>query len=105
MKESSFSLSYYFEELKRREDRACRQPATVPVTPTVADRLVVLKSLKFSPDGDLNILTLARSAGIRIGPCQDIVDQLLNEGLVDVESDPTGGNDRIRLSDQGVALT
>ena len=105
MKESSFSLSYYFDELKRREDRTFQRSVNGPETPTVSDRLAVIKSLKTAPDATRDMLSLSRSAGIRIGECQDIVNQLRQEGLVDVESDPAEGNDRVRLSDRGIALT
>ncbi len=105
MKETSFSLSYYFKELKRRDERSFHRPATGPVTPTVADRLAVIKSLKTASDGVRDMLSLSRSAGIKISECQEIIDGLQREGLVEVESDPTDGNDRVRLSDRGAALT
>ena len=105
MKNNSFSLSYYFDELKRRDDRTFQQSATGSRTPTVADRLAVIKSLKTAPDGARDMLSLSRSAGIKIGECQKIIDGLQREGLIEVESDSLEGNDRIRLSDRGVALT
>ena len=105
MKANSFSLSYYFDELKRREDRTFEQATNIPEGPTVADRLAVIKSLKTAPDGARDMLSLSRSAGIKIGECQKIIDGLQREGLIDVESDPLEGNDRISLSGRGVALT
>ncbi len=98
MDQVKFSLSTYFDELKRREQK----PHT-PHTPEIlTTTLSLIKALKNADDHTLTLAALARAAGLKIGPCQEITDQLCNEGILDTEPDPETGNDRIKLTQKGL---
>ncbi len=93
MDQVKFSLSTYFDELKRRE-----QKPDISFTTTLS----VLKALKNADNHTLTLTALAKTAGLKIGPCQEITDQLCEEKLLETEHDPETGNDSIRLTQKGL---
>ncbi|MBI4595414.1 MAG: hypothetical protein HY730_03440 [Candidatus Tectomicrobia bacterium] len=73
--------------------------------PAATDILKVLKALKEALDHALTLTALARKVSLKVGPCQDICQQLSEEGLLEIEPDPETGNDLIKLSAKGMGLS
>lgn len=55
-----------------------------PDTPISAE-LSIVKVLKESQDHALPLTMFARTAGMKIGQCQELTERLKDEGLVDIE--------------------
>jgi predicted transcriptional regulator len=96
-----YSLSYFLDEMKRREEGDSEQRQGFSATASLA----ILKALREADPNALPLTALARAADLRIGPCQEIVETLRQEGLVEVELDPTTGNDLVKLTERGKALS
>lgn len=99
-----YSLSHYFDEINKKHGRgkgfAKHGIESLPLTKT----LELLKTLEVSENHETRLLELSRAAKLKIGECQEIVDQLRKESLVDVEPDESSGNDLIRITQKGKAL-
>ncbi len=97
-KQREFSLSYYFEELRKyRKGPRGFSEETFSTTTSVA----VLKTLKGAEEEKLTLTALARATKLKIASCQEVVDHLGDEGLVEIERDEETGNDLIALTSKG----
>jgi len=99
--EIKFSLSYYFEELQRREQEKSQPNRSSE--PTMTNILSVLKALKNAEGNSLKITALAKYSKLKLGVCQEITEYLENEGLAETEPD-SEGNDVIRLTEKGLNM-
>ena len=97
-----FSLSSYFDELNKKDDTA--QRASGRQSLTAVSSIEALKALKGASGRRLPLAALARAVHMKIGPCQDICDQLQGEGLIEIEPDQATGNDLIKITDKGMDL-
>ncbi len=106
MKESkSYSLSHYFDLLKRKEQPLIRQVREISrPREEFSTGLNILKALKTSDNQRLTLMGLSRALGVKIGACQEIADRLQEEGLIDIEADQHTGNDNILLTQKGIEL-
>lgn len=102
----NYSLSYYFDELKRREQEKSEQSMTKGLSEglSINNGIKVLKALKEAQNHTLSLMTLARSVNLKILPCQEICNELEKEKLIEVEPDNEMGNDQITLTGEGVKL-
>jgi len=99
-----FSLSYYFEELRQRTYQKGPQKEVSEEKVSFTIRVAVLKTLKGMEEHKLTLMTLARSLNMKIATCQEIVEYLGEEGLVEIETDEETGNDLIKLTQKGTEL-
>jgi len=99
-----FSLSHYFDELNRRQAEPGFQTRSAGPPPGIStvDLLAVLKALKATEDQQLPLTLLAKSAGMKIGYCEEIASRLADEGLIEIMPDDQTGNDRIVLTEKGM---
>ena len=98
-----FSLSYYLDELKRREGKKAQEEVSAALSATTVS-IEVLKAIKEAKDHQLPLTTLARKVNLKIAPCQEVCEHLRDEGLIEIEPDQETGNDWIKLSDKGMGL-
>jgi hypothetical protein len=85
-----FSLSYYYDALKRKQGRQNARQAerggssikdkSIPAEAVTA----VLKTLKGADDQTLDFSILAKRAKLSYGECEEVIGQLKDEGLVGV---------------------
>ncbi|WP_207681358.1 hypothetical protein [Desulfonema magnum] len=113
-KQVKFSLSYYFDELKRQKNGNTRNESSeimeqriqservirAPATATIS----VLRALKEAEGYTLTFMALAKSARLKLDICQEALAQLSSEELVEIEPDFDTGNDRVRLTRKGADL-
>ncbi len=99
-----YSLSHYFDEMNKKHGRARGYAKQGPESLFFTKGLELLKTLEISENYETRLLELSRSAKMKIGECQEIVDQLRKESLVDVEPDESSGNDLVRITQKGKAL-
>ena len=104
--QQTFSLSYLLDEMIRRQEKQKSQTrGGTSEDTTVTDGLMILKTLKSEGGAKgIPLMLLARKAGLKIGPCQEISEKLEDEGLVDIDEDDATGNDMIRLTEKGKNL-
>jgi len=98
-----YSLSYYFEFLRQKQIRRGYRKLAEDAYSTT-DLVAALKVLKDSPQQPMPLTALARATGLRFGPCEELVEHLEDEGLVEVEEDERTGNDLIALTQKGEEL-
>ncbi len=102
----SYSLSHLLDEMIKRQDQTpTMRGAQAPPSVSITMGLAVIKALKGTDGSALPLTALARAAGMKIGPCQEAVEMLQNEGLVDIEPDDDSGNDVVKLTEKGEALS
>lgn len=99
--EKNFSLSYLFDEMKRREGEAPERSSAYSTSASLA----ILKALRDTHPQAASLTALARAAKVKVGPCQEILDHLQDEGLVEIQPDHETGNDLARLTQKGMDLT
>lgn len=99
-KHREFSLSYYFEEMRRKQYQAGPRGFSEETVSTTAS-VAVLKTLKGAEEKKLTLMALARSVNLQIASCQEVVEHLGDEGLVEIEKDEETGNDLIALTPKG----
>ena len=104
--EINYSLSYYFDELKKREQAKSQKSMEKGVSKDVSifKGIKLLKALKEAQNNTMPLTALARKLNLKIGPCQELCDELKAEELIDIDIDYETGNDRISLTDKGLAL-
>jgi predicted transcriptional regulator len=103
--EKGFSLSHYFDELKRRRDTKGIETLSGAQKPaSFSTSLSIVKALKESDTVRLPFMRLARASGLTLDRCKEAVRELQKEGIVEVEPDYETGNDTIRLTLQGEEL-
>lgn len=104
--EINYSLSYYFDELKKREQAKSQKSMEKDVSKDVSifKGIKLLKALKEAQNNTMPLTALARKVNLKIGPCQELCDELKAEELIDIDIDYETGNDRISLTDKGLAL-
>ncbi len=100
----SYSLSHLLDEMIKRREKAPARGGGAPSAP-ISMGLAVIKALKNSEDSALPLTALARAAGMKIGPCQEAVEMLQDDGLVEIEPDPAAGNDEVKLTEKGKDLS
>lgn len=109
MQKKEFSLSYYFDEIERRGEEKVQikgerdLPASVTPLPATAT-LFVLKALMGAEEQALPLTALARRTRLKIGLCQEIVEQIRSEGLVGIKPDDETGNDLVYLTEKGADI-
>jgi predicted transcriptional regulator len=97
----NYSLSHYFDELKKRQQTKSQKGMTKEVS--ISHGIELLKALKEAQDQTLTLIALARRVNLRVGSCEEICYELKEEGLIEIERDEIG-NDRISLTDRGREL-
>ena len=102
----NYSLSYYFDELKKREQAKSQKSMEKGVSKDVSiiKGVELLKALKEAQNNTMPLTALSRKVNLKVGPCQELCDELKAEGLIEIETDDETGNDRISLTDKGRAL-
>jgi predicted transcriptional regulator len=98
-----FSLSYYFEELQKKETKVVKRGVSEETFSTTA-QLLALKALKGSEEQKLTLTALSKAVNLKIASCQELVEHLGDEGLVEVEADNEIGNDLVKLTQKGNEL-
>jgi len=104
MKDANFSLSEYFNQIKRPQKKVkmFRQEASAETLSTV-DRIAVLKALKAAADQKLPLTALAKAANMKLGSCEELVEELADEELLEVAEDDDTGNPIVSLTLKGSA--
>lgn len=102
--QQNYSLSNLLDEMIKRQDRSSSRNSKASMI-SIAAGMSIVKVLKDSHDHALPLTTLARSAGMKIWQCQELTEQLRDEGLVNIEQDDISGNDRIILTDKGLDMS
>ena len=97
------AIPFYFEELKRRQQQESTTKGPSRDLP-ITNGIEILRALKEAKDYTLPLITLARKVNIKVGPCQELSDELENEGLITIDRDDEMGNDWITLTEKGLAL-
>lgn len=97
----SFSLSYYLDELNKRKMQSVTALSKGAASPNTVLSLSILKCLKEVEGHSISLTALARKTGMKIGPCQDVCEQLMDEKLVSIVPDLETGNDTITLIEKG----
>jgi predicted transcriptional regulator len=102
--QKSFSLSHYFDELRKREEKKKETKSGVQRSSSFAARLSVIKSLMAADNNTLPFMALAKDSQLNLDACKEIIEGLQDEGLVEIDPDYATGNDRIRLTQEGKEL-
>jgi predicted transcriptional regulator len=104
IEKKGFSLSYYFEELTQKKTKINQRGMLSEETISTTARIEVLKALKQTDKKKLSLTALARSVNLKIASCQEVVEYLRKEGLVEIETDEETGNDLVKLTQKGTQL-
>lgn len=110
MQKKSYSLSYLLDEMIRRQEVSPGKSGTRSGSGTdqvlsLSAGLKIIKALKDADTSQMPLMLLARSTGMKIGPCQEMAERLQAEGLLNIEADDMSGNDMISLTQKGKDLT
>jgi predicted transcriptional regulator len=108
MEGQKYSLSYYFDELKRKQvkqvNRSGREISSEEITVSTTVSVEVLKTLKDAEDQKMPLTALAKAVHLKLGPFQELVEHLQEEKLIELEPDEDAGNDLIKLTQKGNEL-
>ncbi|MGA1864318.1 MAG: hypothetical protein ACMUHX_04580 [bacterium] len=97
--QKQFSLSNYFDELGQKKKEKSSGP--LRVGSSFSAQMSVIKSLMTAENHTMPFMALARSSQLKLDVCQEIVNGLQDEGIVEVEPDYNTGNDKIKLTQKG----
>jgi predicted transcriptional regulator len=108
MEEQKYSLSYYFEELKRKQmknvERGGREISSEETSMSTTISVEVLKTLKDAAEQKMSLTALAKAVHLKLGPFEELVEHLQEEQLIELEPDENTGNDLVKLTQKGSEL-
>ena len=99
--QKTFSLSHYFDELRRKKEEKKGMKGGAHAGSSFAAHLSVIKSLMAAKDNAMPFMVLAKTSQLNLDACKEIIESLQEEGIVEIEPDYDTGNDLVRLTQKG----